>query len=68
MKKKRALVVLEFEDEHPLDSGSTLPIGTRGLKAYLDEILEVPQYPEAEPGEGYYITNVDVVEVIEAND
>ena len=69
MKKKHITVRFEVEDEHPVDVAGAMsfvsPIGRRGFDAYLREILEVPQDPDTEPGEGYYVTGLEVLNIEE---
>lgn len=70
MKKKSVTVRFEVEDEHPMRIAGTKgniisPIGARGFEEYLREIVEIPQHPDTEPDEGYYVTDVEVVSIEE---
>lgn len=55
MRTRTALVRVEILDDE------TTVWGTRALETYFHEILELPQDPEAEPGEGYYLRKVEVI-------
>lgn len=38
-------------------------ISSAGMKAYLDEIIEIPQFPENEPEQGYWIVACEVTNI-----
>lgn len=69
MKRKTALVRIELLDDNreiiPGDPQSPRGIGVTGLSEYLHVMLEVPQDPDAEPGQGYYLTGLEVLSVEE---
>lgn len=61
MRTRIAHVRLEILDDE------TTVWGPRALETYFHEILELPQEPEAEPGEGYYLRKVEVISLESAN-
>lgn len=57
LNKRRAMIQLSYTER---EDSKYYP---DQLRAYLREILEMPQFPEAEPGKPIYLENLEVIYV-----